>query len=335
MPPTHTAHDSLVIGAGLAGLACARRLADHGRDVCVLDKGRGLGGRLATRRFQGTHVDGTPFTDGQADHGARVVHPRTAPFAAWLARAEAAGSAAFWPEAGGYVGLPGMSGLVAPLAHGLQITTGTEAISLQRMVDTDVWCVTLADGGLVHARHLVVAIPQPQARQLLDGYPQATTAIAGADMAPAYVAIAGFDQRLPTDLCHARWDHGVIGAVQREAAKPGRTPAAGRRTADTWVIEATPDWAAAHINLEKPQGAAHLMAALGPVLGLTGALPQPVYLAGHRWRYARTARALGQPYVHQPDLGLGLCGDWCLGAEADCAFTSGQALADAMLAAKA
>ncbi|MBD3256947.1 FAD-dependent oxidoreductase, partial [candidate division GN15 bacterium] len=40
--------DCVVVGAGAAGLTCARRIADAGMSVLVLDKGRGVGGRMAT-----------------------------------------------------------------------------------------------------------------------------------------------------------------------------------------------------------------------------------------------------------------------------------------------
>ena len=42
-----------IIGAGMAGLACARRLARAGHTPLVLDKSRGIGGRLATRQVTG------------------------------------------------------------------------------------------------------------------------------------------------------------------------------------------------------------------------------------------------------------------------------------------
>ena len=51
-----------VIGSGIAGLACARRLSDAGYAPILFDKGRGIGGRLATRRTP----DGRQF-----DHGAQ------------------------------------------------------------------------------------------------------------------------------------------------------------------------------------------------------------------------------------------------------------------------
>ena len=42
-----------VIGAGISGLFAARTLADRGLNVKVFDKGRGLGGRMSTRRVDG------------------------------------------------------------------------------------------------------------------------------------------------------------------------------------------------------------------------------------------------------------------------------------------
>ena len=57
--------DVAVIGAGIAGLTAARHLHQAGYRILVLEKSRGLGGRLATRR-----VDGQPI-----DHGCRYISP--------------------------------------------------------------------------------------------------------------------------------------------------------------------------------------------------------------------------------------------------------------------
>jgi predicted NAD/FAD-dependent oxidoreductase len=58
--------DVAVIGAGMAGLSCAQRLRQAGYSVAVVEKSRGAGGRVATRRVQGT----------RADHGARYLEPQ-------------------------------------------------------------------------------------------------------------------------------------------------------------------------------------------------------------------------------------------------------------------
>ena len=40
----------VIVGAGIAGLACARRLVQAGVRPILFDKGRESGGRVATRR---------------------------------------------------------------------------------------------------------------------------------------------------------------------------------------------------------------------------------------------------------------------------------------------
>lgn len=41
-----------IIGAGMAGLSCARALVQAGVAVELFDKGRGPGGRMSTRRVE-------------------------------------------------------------------------------------------------------------------------------------------------------------------------------------------------------------------------------------------------------------------------------------------
>ena len=70
--------DVIVIGAGLSGLTAARDLRAAGADVVVLEKSRGVGGRAATRRWDGWPVD----------HGAQFFTARSEDFRAqveaWL-----------------------------------------------------------------------------------------------------------------------------------------------------------------------------------------------------------------------------------------------------------
>ena len=57
---------TLIVGAGLAGLVCARELQAAGDEVSLIDKGRGYGGRLSSRRREGLSFD----------HGAPELHLR-------------------------------------------------------------------------------------------------------------------------------------------------------------------------------------------------------------------------------------------------------------------
>jgi renalase len=59
------------VGSGMSGLTAARRILQQGHTVCVLDKGRDPGGRLATRRLTGGST---------ADHGAQFFTARSEAF---------------------------------------------------------------------------------------------------------------------------------------------------------------------------------------------------------------------------------------------------------------
>src|SRR6266508_2155208 len=72
-----------VVGAGLAGLSCARHLADHGVNATVLEAADGVGGRVRTdvvdgflldRGFQ-TLLTAAPEARGLLDYRALELHP--------------------------------------------------------------------------------------------------------------------------------------------------------------------------------------------------------------------------------------------------------------------
>ena len=53
----HSTPHVLIIGAGLAGLACARRLTQSGLTCTVLEASDGVGGRTRTDRVEGFQLD--------------------------------------------------------------------------------------------------------------------------------------------------------------------------------------------------------------------------------------------------------------------------------------
>ena len=64
---------------------------------------------------------------------------------------------------------------------------------------------------------------------------------------------------------------------------------------------------------------------------VTGIRVEPGFAQVHRWRYAQTTRALGVSHLWDGRLGIGVCGDWCLGHRVENAFVSGLELALAMV----
>ena len=158
-----------MVGAGVAGLLAARDLDAAGATVTVLDKGRGVGGRLATRRI------GT----ARFDHGAQFLTARSAPFAAEVAAWSAAGTVVPWFEgvlgADGIVvddgevrhrGAPTMTAVAKALAGGLDVRTASRVATAGHQDGR--WEVGLVDGATVAADAVVLTAPVPQVLALLD-----------------------------------------------------------------------------------------------------------------------------------------------------------------------
>ena len=82
-----------VVGAGIAGAACAASLQQAGVQVTLFDKSRGVGGRMSTRRAAWAGEGGNECTV-EFDHGAQAITARQPRFRVLLARAEAAGMSA-------------------------------------------------------------------------------------------------------------------------------------------------------------------------------------------------------------------------------------------------
>ena len=100
-----------IVGAGIAGLACAELLAREGHAVQLFEKGRGPGGRLSTRRVE------TSLGEATFDHGAQYLSPRDQEFHAQLEAWEQLGVVAPWPpKVLGWVGVPQMSSIIKHMA---------------------------------------------------------------------------------------------------------------------------------------------------------------------------------------------------------------------------
>jgi renalase len=295
--------DVAVVGAGVAGLVAAARLAAAGCRVTVYDKSRGLGGRLATRRS----------ARGSFDHGAPVVHCEP-----WqLAPLEERGACRRWGDLG-HVGLPGMSGLVRPLAEGLPLSPEAEVTAVTAEPDgVRLRFVSGAEAG-PYAR-VVLAVPAPQAARIAAGL-EGVAALEPVGMGPVWTLMAAFAER--PDLPDMLRPGGAIDLVVRDAAKPGRS-------GEGWVAHAAHGWTRERLELTTEAVLPMLLAEVEDLA--EGRLPRPIHVAAHRWRYGLTERPLGAPFAALAGGAVLAGGDWALGPRAEHAWLSGQAMAEAVI----
>lgn len=304
----------VVLGAGLSGAAAARDLTRAGFDVVVLDKSRGVGGRMATRRVADR--------DLVFDHGAQFMRARKPAFAAQIEDWQARGVVAAWGGHDRFVGTPAMTAPARDLLAGLDVRTGMTVTGIAR--DAEGWRVSVAQGTVIEVFGAVaIGFPAPQTIRLLEASGLAFPGVETATYAPCWSLILALDGAPPFSEPDRRYREGPIAAVVRDESRPGRPP--GTRL----LVHARPDWSRRHLEDTREAVTEALLAELGSLLGRPIV---PAYASAHRWRYALVETALGQDCLYDPALGLGACGDWCLGPRIEAAFDSGTALAARIVA---
>lgn len=305
--------DVTVVGGGISGLACARAVQDAGRTVRVLDRGRRVGGRLASGTIDDRPVDlgASYFVVGEAEAFGHVV-------ADWEER----GLARPWTDTfqviapdGGQTPKPGPMRWAAPLGLrtlALDLADGLDVVSEHVVERVAPYRVDDEEAGEV-----VLAMPAPQAARLTD------EALGEAqEWEPVIAVVLRWDER--------QWDAALHGAFADGDADVSFIADDGDRRGDgapVLVVHTTAD--RARLHLDDPD------AAIAPVLAATQRLLRidvdPVATHAHRWTFARPAKTTGEPFFRSP--GLSACGDaWGESAAVRTAWTSGDALGRALAA---
>ena len=318
-----------VIGAGLAGLTAARRLQEAGREVVVFEKARGPGGRCATRR-----------TDDDAfDHGAQYFTVRSPAFERTVDGWREAGVVARWdgpfqvlrdgearPAPGSttrWVGQPRMSAIGRHLSAGLPIEASTRIASVER--DERGWRLSAENGASYEAFDaVVVATPAAQAVPLLAARPELARVAETAELAPCQAVMVRFEEAPDLAFGGAFVEDSPLSWVARQSSKPGRDEA------PAFVLHASAEWSAQHVEASPRAIVDALVAAFAGALGAP--LPPVAWSTAHRWLYALPSKHLEAGHLWDAGAEVGACGDWLCGARLESAVASGESLAAAMLA---
>lgn len=334
-------HDVIVIGAGVAGLQCARRLRSAGADVLVLERSKKVGGRCATRRFEGL----------PADYGPLFLHGSDPAFLAALDAVGGARPLAGWPQRIAGSGQPCQPSAFAPnerrlafgegldafpqaLAEGLAVRLSTQVSTLSS--EGGVLVVRSEDRQGFSAREVVLAMALEQSLPFLRMLPSGRErdgAIGLLEMfasLPCLTVIAGYAAALRPpgwDVMYPEGSHELLLIGNESSKRPGGGPLC-------MVYQAPPHWSWERLEQPKERWSRELLSHAGSLLG--GWAAEPEWLHAHRWRYGRLdpADELAGPLQLSGEWGrLGLAGDlFAPGGGVQAAWRSGDRLAERILA---
>ncbi|MFM7033941.1 MAG: NAD(P)/FAD-dependent oxidoreductase [Planctomycetia bacterium] len=334
--------DVLIVGAGIAGLVAARELVAAGRRMMVLEKSRGVGGRMATRRV-GAAV---------CDHGAQFFAVRGRSFGTLVDEAHDAGAVDRWcdgftraaTDGGGMLppgdghprwrGHRGMTDLPKHLASGLDpercsLRTGVKAARVG-IVDGSV-IIALDDGTTLQGRAAILTSPVPQSLDLLEagGCPidsDARQTLSAIEYDPCFalMLVLSVPSRVPPP-----------GAIQFEADGPANGPIAwiadnyqkGISPVPSLTVHATGAYSRTHFDASHDEVADMLLAAAaewidGPVE------TSVIEWSLHRWKFAQPRSIVPAPLVAVSTTPpIVCCGDAFGGPKVEGAASSGLAAA--------
>jgi renalase len=303
---------TVIIGAGICGLCAARTLHDAGATVTVLEKSRGVGGRLATKRV------------GEAvfDHGAQYFTVKDRAFAPWVAQWERAGLVGLWPESepGRYFGRSGMTAMPKALAEGLEVKREHKVTAIGRCGDH--WCLDVENQGCIRAERVVLTAPVPQSLALLQAgdftLPEPLAGeLAALRYDPCLALLVTLSGRSRLPVAGVRPEGGVIRWAADNHTK-GISANVGAVT-----LHLSPEFSAAHYGRTEAEILDLVRSEAESLIG--GAISEAVL---HRWKFSHARNTHPAPFVWCTEDGLGFAGDAFGGPRVEGAACSGLALAE-------
>lgn len=319
-----------VVGAGLSGLVCARTLTDHGLDVTVFEKSRGVSGRMSTRRVNET----TTF-----DHGAQYFTVRDRRFKRYVESWVDEGIVKPWAgriavvEKGivkekkrsvcRYVGVPGMNCVGKHLARSVNVRCETKVAPFQKVDDK--WLLTSEDGSTLGAYDIVLgAVPSQQFADLAVVIPELAQWAASIQMGSCWAVLMAFDHSLESSFDGAFVHQSPLSWIARNNSKHD-----GTSSVETWVAHSDSDWADQHRNDTPAEVQRILVEEFWKAIGVSAS--NAVHTAVHRWLFALPKQSQSEQCLFDVDNQIGACGDWCYQPRVEGAFLSGMALAGRIL----
>ena len=307
----------VIIGAGVSGLLCGKRLAEAGHSALILDKGRNTGGRLSTRQ-----TDGAVFHHGACSLPDFYSHKKLPEFGLEIFKS-AEKDKIIQREGNQFEPINSVADFVNYFGNNLNIRESCEAISLNLNNKT----ICVQHRGSVHEKTpydlLILSIPPNQAKSLINKQiDNFDSLLKRVQMRSSAAALFSFDinpepvkdKHFSNEKVHIQVENNRFKCEQRLFCL---------------TVHTKEPFARKVVNNDKNKIKELLLKEIRNVIPFS--LPKPTYEAGHRWLYGFTERPLGNPYLYYNREKVGICGDWCSGSTILDAASSGIKLAERIL----
>ena len=298
----------------MAGLTAAQELTRHHWDVTILDKGRGVGGRMATRRIGNSRLD----------HGAQFFTTRSEEFKTAVAGWQTNGWVSPWytgPDPGDghirYRATGGMNALAKQLALPFHVRTEANVTGLQAAQNR--WQATTESGEVFAADALILTPPAPQTLALLGPLvPDISSQLAEIRFDPCFALLLTLSG--PSQIPAPGYARPTSGPMEWLADNTQKGVSEGPAAI---TLHATGAFSREHLSTAPEHVTNLLLEAAAPYLGTEVTATQL-----HRWLFAKPSTDHGEMCLWSNEPApLAVAGDALAGSRVEGAFLSGLAAA--------
>lgn len=321
--------DVVVIGAGLSGLSCAKLLQSQGFKVLVLDKSKGIGGRLATRRLNNISIDhGLPYLSKQGELSEKLIKQLCEQniLQLWEGKVyelKSDHSVINSVPINRYFAPEGITSVAKYLGKDLEIKRQAKVTKISKDIDNN-WLLNLENSPeQIKTKYVVCAIPAPQALILIENShnlnlsPELIQDLTSVTFHPRLAVMAGYSTKYQLPKWQAiRINNEDLMFVILDSSKRNNI----NNNESVFVFHSSAEFAHNYLDSDNLDLPAEKMLNLSTEL-LNFPFNKPNWYQIHRWRYATVKNGLDQGYLRENNLLF--CGDWCQGNLLENALQSG------------
>lgn len=289
----------------MAGLSAAKILSKKGHDVIILDKGRGVGGRMSTRTIE----------QGKADHGAQYFSVKSPEFQALIDELQDENITTTWQlaqrENVRYIGVKGMNTIPKKMAEKLIIRLNEKVVLItQNEVKTESGNSYLFD-------NLIITIPIPQAIEL---FTNSKTVISEKDATvldsiaytPCIAVMAVLKEATEIPTGGIILENQAVDWIADNFQK-------GISATPTVTLHASSDFSKKHLEDDLQEVSKMMLTSVSQWIKPENIISSQV----HRWRYSNAIQRYEQPFFQLQNQNIYLAGDGFGIGNVEGAFLSG------------